>query len=262
MMTKMEKKQVPRYRFGVIVPSSNSTIEYEFTMVLQNKMLQNNPNHELSASNFSIHFGRLPLTQVTKEALKEMETHTLTEAEKLADAKVDIICYGCTSGSLIEGKEFSDALENKITEHTNIPAFTTAQAIVTSCKVLQIKQLTVLTPYIDSINILEKEFLESQNINVVAIKGFRLSSNTDIGKTAQQFTLKEAKKVYENHPSEGLFISCTNLRSFDILATLENELQCPVFSSNSASLFLLFKKLSYTPPEDTFAFLGQLFNRL
>jgi len=77
------------HRIGLIVPSSNTTMEMELYRVLPNGI--------------SLHTSRMPLTGVTKEELIKMNVLAVESAKLLKDAKVDLILYGCTSGSFIGG---------------------------------------------------------------------------------------------------------------------------------------------------------------
>jgi len=82
-------------RLGLIIPSSNTTMEREFYNLLY-------------SSNFSIHISRVRLKEVTIEGLSKMEEEVEEESIKLADAGVDIIGYGCTSGSLLRGVGYDE----------------------------------------------------------------------------------------------------------------------------------------------------------
>jgi maleate isomerase len=55
--------------------------------------------HKMAPEGVSIHTSRIPLKEVTREALFEMEKHSLRAVIELADANVDIILYGCTTGT-------------------------------------------------------------------------------------------------------------------------------------------------------------------
>ncbi|HEC86914.1 MAG TPA: maleate cis-trans isomerase, partial [Thermoplasmatales archaeon] len=43
--------------------------------------------------------------------------------------------------------------------------------------------------------------------------------------------------------ADAIFISCTNLRTFEIIESLEKELETHVVTSNQASLWLALRKL-------------------
>ncbi|MHA1910839.1 MAG: maleate cis-trans isomerase family protein [Candidatus Kariarchaeaceae archaeon] len=228
-------------RLGVIVPSSNTTMETEFWELAR----LFNETQEKSANSITLNsfFGRMALKKVTLSALKEMEKESLFEAEKLAHAQVDLICYGCTSGSFIEGRDMSGGITEKLTKTTQIQSYTTAQAISELAHELIDTSLSVITPYTDEINIREKEFLEAKGIKVDQIKGMGLVENTSIGRVQPE----ELEKFVLNsrmQNSDALFISCTNLPTLLSIIPLTEKLKMTVFSSNTASFWLGLKKMN------------------
>jgi maleate isomerase len=78
-------------RVGLIIPSSNTTIEREFCTALQGIA--------------TVHSGRIKLVNAESRELTFLEKGVYEEAEKLATAEVDVIVYGCTSGSFIRGHQ-------------------------------------------------------------------------------------------------------------------------------------------------------------
>jgi len=105
-----------RARIGLIVPSSNTTMEAEFSSYVPDEV--------------SLHASRLSLRRVAERELIDMSKEVEKCAELLSDAQVDLIVYGCTTGSLIKGKGYDEELERRIVMTTGIPAITTAKAVV------------------------------------------------------------------------------------------------------------------------------------
>ncbi len=220
-----------RARIGLIIPSSNTTMEPEFW--------------KMAPEGVSIHTSRVRLVEVTPEALKLMAAEAARAAEELATAEVDVVVYGCTSGSLLDGIEWEERLRREIRERAGVEAITTAQAVVEALKALGVRRVAVATPYVDEINAKEKAFLERSGFTVVRIKGLGIVRNTDIGRQPPWVAYRLAKEVArEAGPSvDGVFISCTNFRTIEVIEPLEAELQLPVVSSNTASMRLALRTL-------------------
>ena len=144
-------------RLGLIVPSSNTTMEAEFW--------------RMALGWATVHTARMRLKRITVDELEEMEQQMLEAALRLADANVDVIGYGCTSGSLFRGKDHDVEIERKIKEKTGILAITTARAVIKALKKLQVERVCVATPYTKEINDLEKRFIEENGIKVLKNKG-------------------------------------------------------------------------------------------
>ncbi len=213
-------------RFGLIIPSSNTTMEAEFWT--------------MASSWATVHTARMRLEKITIDELEEMEEQMLEAAVRLADAEVDVIGYGCTSGSLLKGKDHGGEIERKITEKTGIPAMATAKAVVQALGELGIKKICVATPYIEEINGLEKNFLEQNKLDVQRIKGLGIVQNSEVGSKEPSVAYELAKEVYVPE-AEGIFISCTNFRTIEVIDKLEKELGVPVVSSNTATLWAMMK---------------------
>jgi maleate isomerase len=182
------------------------------------------------------------LRNVTVSELKTMESEAKRAAYELADAKVDLLCFGCTSGSLFRGLGHDKVLVQRIERETSIPTIATAGAVVEALRHIGARMITVATPYTREINDLEDEFLKANGFEVMKIIGLGLKRNLDIGQQDPQVAYKLAKKAYLSN-ADGIFISCTNLRTIEIVAKLENELGQPVVSSNTASAWKSLKAL-------------------
>jgi maleate isomerase len=219
--------QFPAIRLGIIIPSSNTTMEMEF--------------NSLGKGKFIVHSTRVGLSRVTLAQLEKMELGAREAATLLADANVDIIAYGCTSGSLYRGLGHDVELANSITKKTGLPAVATAGCVVDGLKFLKARRVSVATPYVDEINDLEKKFLSNNGFEVQQIKGLGIEDNLSIGRIQQKRLIELAKEV-DSERAQTIFISCTNLATLGIIPELERILRKPVVSSNSATLWSMLRK--------------------
>jgi maleate isomerase len=228
-------------RLGVILPSSNTTVETEFSSTLH-------------GSEISLHVTRIPLKDVTVEGLFVMEKKTQAAARLLKDANVDAVVFACTSGSLAKGIGQDQAIAQKINDVTHSPVVVTSTAVVDALKALSAQDLSVVTPYVEEVNQKEVAFLEGSGFRVTTLRSFNLKSNLEIGNLTPQDTATLALNTGPDS-TQAVFISCTNLRAFEKLPFLEQSLQKPVVSSNSATLWAALKVLGskFQPP------LGKLF---
>lgn len=219
-------------------------MEREFTAIIQH-----------AEADLTLHTARMPLQLTTIEELNKMESRADIAAERLGHADVDVICYGCTSGSLIHGIEFAKEIVKKIQDKTRIPTVTTSEAVLAAIQHLKVKALNVVTPYTQDIDQKEVEFLEHAGSQVLSMVGLGIVDNLDIGRYNPPQLIPIAHDHFVPHPEGGLFISCTNLRTIDIIQSLEDQLQIPVFSSNTASFFGVLQALDLEYSTDSF---GQL----
>ena len=76
----------------------------------------------------SLHSSRMRLVETTPEALTEMTEEIEASAQLLGTAGVDIICYACTTGSLLKGRGADLELVTQIELASGVPAVATAPA--------------------------------------------------------------------------------------------------------------------------------------
>lgn len=72
-------------RIGLIVPSSNTTMETEIPMMLQWRM------KEIPEETFTFHSSRMRIKKVTPDELKAMDVESDRCAVELSDARCDVL---------------------------------------------------------------------------------------------------------------------------------------------------------------------------
>jgi len=229
-------------KLGLIVPSSNTAMEPEFAQALQ-------------GSNISLHTTRIPLKNVTIKSLEAMEKETKAAAKLLKDADVDLVVFGCTSGSLFRGSGYDLVLAKQISEASGCHVVTTAGAVVDALKALEAHNISLATPYIAEVNAREIDFLSQSGFQIMKTESLGIKENLEIGRLTHQHASNLAKKA--NTPqAQAIFVSCTNFRTFQAIPLLEEQLAKPVVSSNSATLWATQKAMKTKINPN----LGKLFN--
>lgn len=224
-----------KHRVGLILPSVNIHMEPEF-----NRLRDLLPEIDYFAA-------RVFLTDTTEEALVAMEKG-LEEASRLIETVTpEAVIYACTSGSFIKGLDWDAQIMDKITGLCHCPSVTASRAMVSAIEVMNIKKLTLVTPYTDDINEREKQFLEAMGVRVAAMRGLQIVDAETL-RTQSDERMMELVLSADVPESEGVFISCTNVKGLYIAQRLEEKLGKPVLSSNSACLWALLKMLDIRRP--------------
>jgi len=229
-----------RARIGLLIPSANVTMEPEFNQFLP--------------EGISVHVARMMIEDSTEEGLSKMEKEIELAARQVKGIGPDLIIFGCTSGSFFKGSGHNDKIAHLVENITGIPAITASQAVVSCLKQLRIGKVVVATPYTDEINQKEKTFLEENEIEVLRIRGlgfsqyeayFPLSRQpvSHIGLQEPYVAYKLALEIFVQE-AEGIFISCTNFRTFEIIEKLERTVRRPVVTSSQACLAFALQKLN------------------
>jgi maleate isomerase len=215
---------------GLIIPSLNVTIEPEFNAV--------------APRDISIHVTRLMFKQGDVKSLEKMAELTEEACDLLATAEVDIVVYACTTGSLVKGLEWESKLQKRMKSRTKAPVITTAHAAVDALREMDLKRVAVGTPYTDELNRIEKKFLESNGIEVTKIRGLGCVKGEDLHKYSPEKTKSLAISVDDNY-AQGIFLSCTDLKTVTVIEELEKRLRKPVISSNTATFWKALKVMKY-----------------
>lgn len=152
----------------------------------------------------------------------------------LPDEKLDVICYGCTSGSLVLGeKRVADELKKGAPSAIATSLIT---GVIHALEAFKVRRIVVGTPYIDEINKMEKEYLEDQSFDVLDIHGLDITNDADMVKVTPDF-IREFALFIDRSDAEAIFISCGALRSLDVVDEIEKAVQKPVIVSNQAMIW-------------------------
>ena len=144
-------------KLGVIVPSWNTVMEYEFK--------------RMAGEATSLHAQRIRHTADTEENVKWLSTQAPEAAELLSHAKVNAICFGCTGSGFLktpdEDREFAVDLQKR----TGISTTTSSASIVAALRKMKAKKISVASPYEPWMNEKLREYLVADGFEVVAMKG-------------------------------------------------------------------------------------------
>jgi maleate cis-trans isomerase len=181
---------------------------------------------------------RTLLHDVTVEGLSETTKQIERAAMELASAEVEVILQAGTAIAFFRGFGHDQELSRRITTATGIKATTSLTAVVEALRALDLQRLAIATSYISDIDARLVDVLERSGFQVDAIRGMGLTRSTDMGNVSPHETYRLAKEVARATPkAQGIFISCGNLRSFEVIEPLETDTGLPVVTSNQAGLW-------------------------
>ena len=209
-----------RGRIGLMVPTGNSEVEPEF--------------QRMAPDGVSVHANRVELKDVTPDSLLAMENDTARSARQIAQTRLGVIAFACTSGSFVGGAGYDDRLIKMIEDETGIAATTTTTAVVRALRLLKVSRIALATPYTDEVTKLEVDYLNHNGFEVTAWQGGGITNTADIQECEPDVSYNRARDV-DNDRAEAVFISCTGFRTIENIARLEAELGKPVISSNQAT---------------------------
>lgn len=205
-------------RLGLVVLQSDETVEDDFRSLLPNGV--------------SLLVSRVPSdANVTTETLSAMKDH-LTSAASLFPSGMtfDALGYACTSGTAQIGAAQIEMLIRKGTR-----AFATTEpvsALVAACRMLNIRRIAFLSPYIESVSERLMDVLRDEGIESPVFGTFAEAEEAKVARIGAPSIIDASCDLMKNAPVDALFLSCTNLRTLSLIPELEETLGCPVLSSN------------------------------
>ena len=186
----------------------------------------------------SLHITRLPYAPMP--ATMEMAVH-ISDPEHAAQCVTDVsavgplvTAYACTSGSFVGGPLAEQALVEAMLAAGSPLALTTSGALLSALRYLGYTRVATATPYTADLTVGLTAFLGESGIEVTAAAGLGLTS--DIWTVPHDVTRRLVRET-DTEDAQAVFISCTNMPTYDVIAELEAELGKPVLAANQVTMW-------------------------
>lgn len=183
-----------------------------------------------------VHFARaaIPDSITTETLAAQADLLAPAAATLLPDGSLDVVCYACTSGSLVIGEERVHA--ELVRGAPSAKPTSLIASVIKALKVLGVKRVAVATPYLADINAREARYLERAGLEVASITGLDIEKDSDMVRVAPDFIRDFAISV-DRPDADAVFVSCGALRSVDVAEEIEGRLGKPVIVSNQAMVW-------------------------
>jgi maleate isomerase len=192
----------------------------------------------------SLHLTRTPLVpvEVSLDLARLVSEHeTLGEAVRALNAVApEIVAYACTSGSFVGGIPGERAMCEAMTRAGAVPSLTTSGALLAALAELGAQRIALVTPYTVSVTQSLEEYLAEAGIQVTGRAFMGLTRH--IWKVPYRDVVDMAREAVRG-AADALFISCTNLPTYDVIPQLEAELRIPVISANQVTVWAALRQL-------------------
>lgn len=233
------------HRVGLIVPSSNTTMETEVPELLRR-------HAAISGETFTFHSSRVRMQHVTKEELTRMVCDSDRCAQELSDARVDVMAYACLVAIMSQGPGYHEVSEQRlggIAADSGCPApiVSSAGALVRGVRALGVTRIAVVTPYMKPLTRLVVEYLEDAGIEVVDSISLEISSNLAVAEH-DPLLLPEIAGRLDLSAAEAVVLSaCVQMRSLPAIQIAEDRLGLPVLSAAVATGWEILTRLGLEP---------------
>ena len=222
-----DKGRHARAKIGFVLLATEQTIEDDM--------------FQLRPEGVGVHFARAAIPDsITVESLTRHAGDLARAAETiLPDGSLDVICYACTSGSLVIGEENVFAELRKGAPKAEPTSIITA--VLNALRTLGATRVAVATPYLDEINQQEADYMAAAGFEITNIQGLNLEKDSDMIRVRPEFLAEFAASV-DTPDADALFISCGALRSLDIIEALEQKVGKPIIWSNQAMMWDVLRR--------------------
>lgn len=229
------------FRIGLIVPSSNVTMETEIPA-----MLDARPDHY--GEEFTVHSSRMRMQSVTEEELEKMDEQSEQCATLLSDARCDVLAYACLIGIMAQGSGYHEESEAKLHQQTvdnngDAPVVTSAGALVRALDRLEAEKIALIAPYMEELTQMMIEYFENTGVEVIDYEALECPDNLEVAQLDQRNLLNIAEDLETDEADALVLSSCVQMPSLNSIQAAEDRFGLPVFTAATATTYEIFDHL-------------------
>jgi maleate cis-trans isomerase len=218
--------------FGVLIPSTNTTVEIEFTRLLPEPL--------------QFHVARLGKGGNTPFS-PSLDADIAYQSKMLGNSKVETVCLIQTSASLFE-EGYDARIKAMIANGTGVPATTSAEAIGMAANALGMKKIALVSPYSEEVIRRAKTYYESNNgLEVAAMKGFGATDAYAIGALDESHALAAFEQI-DSPEVEAIVVPGGNFPTMRHITGWEERFNKPVITTNQAVLWSVMMSMGVREP--------------
>lgn len=229
------------YRVGLIVPSSNTTMETEIPAMLRAR-------EAVLSERFTFHSSRMRMKEVTKAELEAMDRDSDRCALELSDARMDTMGYACLVAIMSMGKGYHRESQRRLQEVTAVnggtsSVTTSAGALVEGLQALGAQRISIITPYMKPLTKLVIDYLEHEGFEVVDSVSLEISNNLEVGARDPKAPAEIFKQLNVKGVDAIVASACVQMPSLASIPLIEQASGLPVVSGASCTTWALLKNL-------------------
>jgi maleate isomerase len=227
--------------FGVLIPSTNTTVEIEYTRLLPPE--------------WQAHYARVMSSSPTKTPFASpLDADVEYQSKLLGTARVELIILVQTSASLF-ADDYDDTTIARIEKASGVKAITSANAIGEAARALGTRHVALVSPYSEPVNERARHYFESKHgLKIAALEGFAATDSYMIGHLGPE-NARAAFARIDRPEIEAFIVPGGNFPTMQSVPNWETEFKKPVITTNQAALWAMMRTLG---SKDRLAGLGKL----
>jgi maleate isomerase len=232
-------------RVGLIVPSSNTTMETELPELFARQTAA-------TGHRYTFHSARATMKRVTKDELDAMVSRAADCAVAVSDADVDVIAYACLVAVMAQGPGAhvdSEKVLAAAAAGNGHPAavVSSAGALVRTLRTMQASRVAVVTPYVQALTRTVCEYIEGEGVEVLDAVALEVPDNLEVGRLDPE-NLPGIARGLKREGAEAIVLSaCVQMPSLAAVQRVEDELGLPVVTAATATTYEVLTALGHKP---------------
>lgn len=236
------------HRVGLVVPSSNVTVETELPALLG--------RHE--HARFTFHSSRMRMRSVSPAELAAMNAQRERCVLELGDAGPDVLLYACLVALMAGGPGEHQRVESLVAEqlatggaHARVRS--SAGALIEALHALRARRVALVMPYLRPLAEQVVDYLQTPvegggaGVEIADWRNLGVGDNTEVGSVPGSRVMEAARSL-NLHDVDALVLSCcVQMPSLDLIADAEAEFGIPVLSAATAGAFSVLRALDLPP---------------
>ncbi len=228
-------------RVGLIVPSSNVTMETEIPALLRAR-------EAVAPDRFTFHASRMRMKHVTKEELEKMDDDSLRCAVELSDAAVEVQAYACLVAIMSRGQGYHRVSEKKLHEKSaqnGHPAqvVSSAGALVEALNALDAKKVSIICPYMKPLTRLVVDYIEAEGVEVKDYLALEIPDNLEVAAQDPNAPADLWRRLDVKGVDAIIASACVQMPSLPAVEAIEAASGVPTLSASVATTWRILGAL-------------------
>ena len=230
------------HRIGLIVPSSNITMETEIPTLLKAR-------EAILPERFTFHSSRMRMKSVVKEELKVMDADSLRCATELSDAAVDVQAYACLVAIMSMGLSYHRISEDKLYKSTvengcPTPVLNSAGALIDGLNQKGIKKVSIICPYMRPLTQMVVNYIENEGIEVQDFLALEIPDNLQVAAQDPEAPADLWRKLDLRGVDAIVASACVQMPSLASIELIEKASGLPTLSAAVATTRQILRNLN------------------
>lgn len=234
------------YRIGLLVPSSNTTMETEVPEVLRRVAAA-------TGDRFTFHSSRMRMNTVSAEELARMNADADRAVVELADARMDVMAYACLVAIMAQGRGAHREIEQRLTRTSAeagdaVEVVSSAGALVAGLHRLGARKVSLITPYLKPLTARVVDYIEGEGIEVQDAISLEVDDNLAVGRLDPSRLPEIAGRLDTRGADAVVLSACVQMPSLAAIPAAEKVVELPVVTAATATSWQVLSALGVHVP--------------